>query len=262
MPKLHELLAVEGPLKGQADKCRGELLHTFDKKTHHFGEKTVTVIPLHDTGAPAVVEEQLDLQTTIRKELAWLSDLWAKAMDGAFAVAQANTGANADVILEDGTTLLSKVPATALLELLKRAAEIQELASKIPTLDPTKGYQIDNTHKESAHGVYKAREDRKIRTKKETKALVLYDATDKHPAQVKEITVDEPIATIQTQQWSGLITPAEKSDMLDRAEQLTRALKSALSRANSIDIPKSDIKVGKILLSYVFDGKKAGKAQG
>lgn len=262
MPKLHELLAVEGPLKGQADKTRGELLHTFDKKTHHFGAKIVTVTSIHETGAPPVIEETLELQTTIRKELTWLSDMWAKALDGAFAVAEANTGARASVILEDGHQLLSNVPATALLELLKRAAEIQDLVTKIPTLDPTKGYTVDKNHKESAFGVYVAREDMKTRTKKESKALVLYVATKEHPAQVKEITVDEPVARIQTQQWSGLITPAEKSDMLDRAEQLTRALKSALSRANGLEVPKSDVKVGKILLSYVFDGTKAGKAQG
>lgn len=262
MPKLHELLAVEGPLKGQADKCRGELLHTFDKKTHHFGEKIVTVIPLHETGAQPVIEEQSELQTTIHKELKWLTDLWAKAMDGAFSVAEANTGARSDVILEDGTVLLKNIPATALLELLKRAAEIQELASKIPTLDPTKGFAPDKEHKEAANGVYKAREDNKLRTKKEVQYIIVVQPTKEHPAQVKETSADVPVAKIQVQQWSGLIHPVEKSDMLDRAEQLTRALKSALSRANSLEVAKSDIKVGKILLSFVFDGTKAGKAQG
>ncbi len=257
MPKLHELLAVEGPLKAQADKTRGELMHTFDKKVHHFGEKIVTVFPLHET-QPPVIEEQLDLQTTVQKELAWIADLWSKAINGAYAVATANTTAKADVILEDGKTVLLKdVPSTALLELLKRGAEIQELVTKIPTLDPTKGFVLD---KDRGNGIYKAREDNKTRTKKELQPLILYAATKEHPAQVKEMSVDVPVAKIQTQQWSGLITPAQKSDMLDRAEQLNRALKSALSRANSLDVAKSDIKVGQILLSYVFDGTKAGQA--
>lgn len=32
MAKLHELLAAEGTAKGQAEKCRADLLITFDKK--------------------------------------------------------------------------------------------------------------------------------------------------------------------------------------------------------------------------------------
>lgn len=263
MPKLHELLAIEGPLKSQADKTRADLISTtFEKKRHLFQEKVETFTPVAD-GAPAVTESQLSLQTTVHHELEWISGIWSKALDAAFSIAEANTSARADVVLEDGkTVILKNVPATALLELEKRASEIQQLVAAIPTLDPAKGFVPDP---DKGSNIYKAREDVRKRTQKTQIPLVLYAATKEHPAQVKEISVDLPVGTLQTQEWSGLITPAEKADMLDRAEQLGRALKAARSRANSIDVPtlNGNSAVGNTLLSYVFgNGRKAGQAKG
>lgn len=244
--KLHELLAVEGPLKAQADKTRTDLSSTFEKKRHLFMEKTVTFQPSEE-GAPTVREEQLDLTSTVPKELVWISGIWAKALDAAYQIAEANTVARADVILEDGTKLIGNMPATALLELEKRAAEIREFIAGIPTLDPAKGFQLDP---DRGKNIYKARETNVNRTRKTQRALVLYEATKEHPAQVKEISVDEPIGKIQTQEWSGLITSADKADMMDRAEQLQRAVKQARSRANGVEVDIAKT-IGSTLLSYV-----------
>jgi len=257
MPKLHELLAIEGPLKSQADKCRTDLAASFDKKRHLFTEKLVTFKPLEEGKAP-VTEEQSSLQTSVSSELNWIKGIWSKALDGAYSIAEANTVARADVVLEDGTLLLKNVPTTALLELEKRANEIRDLVGAIPTLDPAKGFELDAAR---GKGIYRAKDDVRFRTKKVQKALVLYDATDKHPAQVKEISVDEVTGEIVTQEWSGMITPAEKADMLDRAEQLARAIKSARSRANGVDVPEFTVVVGSVLLSYVFDSVKRDQAQ-
>ena len=51
----------------------------------------------------------------------------------------ANTEAKADVILEDGTTLLKAVPTTSLLRLGHRLEEIRDLVRSIGTLDPCQG---------------------------------------------------------------------------------------------------------------------------
>ena len=87
----------------------------------------------------------MSIQTTVQKELGWIKGHMAKALDASFQVAEANTKARADVVLEDdaGTVLLKDVPATALLELEKRAVEIQQLVASIPTLDPAKGFTPD-----------------------------------------------------------------------------------------------------------------------
>lgn len=247
MPKLHELLAVNDNLKGQADKCRAELTSTFEKKRHHFGRKLVTFKPIAD-GQPTVTEEQSDIQTTVGAELKWIGTMLADSMDVAFQIARTNQEAVADIVLDGGTVLAKAVPATALLELEKRTNEIHALVVAIPTLDPAKAFAPDP---QEGRGIYRARPETKTRTKKVPKVLTLAAATEKHPAQVQAYHEDEPIGTVETIEWSGLITPTQKADMLDRVEILRRAVKAARSRANNVDA-QIDQKIGKNLLDYVF----------
>ena len=248
MPRLHELLAVDGNLKAQADKTRAELTNTFEKKQHHFTEKTVSYKP-YEEGALPTVESQLDLQTTVPKELKWISEFLIKSLDVSYQVAEANTVARADVVLEDGKTLLSQIPATSLLELEKRAKELHDFVSAIPTLDPAKGFRLDP---DRGSDVFKAREDRKTRTKKIQKHTVVVPPTKEHPAQVALVTEDVPVGDITTLEWSGLITVAAKGDMLSRVEMLTRAIKKARSRANEAEISATSNKIGADIINYVF----------
>lgn len=250
MAKLHELLAVEGQLKGQAQATRTELAATFSKKRHLFEEKIVTFHP-NTEGAPTVTEQQSDLQSKVRDELSWIADIWSKAIDVSFMVAEANTHAVSDVVLESGAVLLRDVPATALLELEKRGAEIRELIMAIPTLDPAKGFTLDD---DRGANVYRAREVAKTRTKKEAKVVVLYPATTEHPAQVQMISEDVPVGRIVEREWSGLITPAEKGRLIERAEEFARAVKTARQRANEavVAVDSQNDEVGKAIFGFVF----------
>jgi hypothetical protein len=248
MPKLHELLAVEGNLKAQADKTRNELMGTFQKKSHHFTEKTVSYKPF-DEKEQTVVESQLDLQSTIVKELRWISEFLTKALDVSYQVAEANTTARADVLLDDGTTLLANIPATALLELEKRAKELHDFITAIPTLDPAKGFKADP---ERGEDVYRARDDKRPRTKKSPRVITLAPPTQQHPAQVQLIQEDVPVGETTTIEWSGLITVAAKGDMLSRVERLARAVKQARSRANEVQVAADKNRVGAAIISYVF----------
>ncbi len=246
-PKLHELLAVESNLENQADKVRGELANTFEKKRHLFEEKLVTFTP-NGEGVQPTRESQSDIQSTVAKELDWILPFIAKSFDASYQVAEANTAARADVILDDETVFISQVPATALLELEKSLAKVQALVVAIPTLDPAKGFQLDE---QRPGGIYKARDVRKNRTKKTFVPLVLALATKEHPAQVKEGYEDLPIGTVE---WSGLITPATKADMIARVEQLIRAVRRARSRANEQEVDTTKV-IGKKLIGYVFNSK-------
>lgn len=247
MPKLHELLAVEKGLKSQAEATRGELQGTFGKKEHHFTKRLVTFTPVEE-GAPQVIEGQLELQTTVPKELKWIGEKLAAAMDVSYRVAEGNTQARADVVLSDGFILLKALPATALLELEKRVAEVMALIKTIPTLDPAKGFQ---PAPDQGTDVWQARPDSKTRTRKVQKVLTLAQATEKHPAQAQVISVDEPAGQLVTQEWSGLISTAAKGHMLDRVEDVRRAVKAARSRANETEV-SSQAAIGQTLLTYVF----------
>ncbi len=248
MPKLHELLAVEGPRKAQAAKVRTELAATFDGKPHHFTEKKVTYKP-REEASDVVVEDQLDLQTTVPRELEWIAPFLITSLDASYQVAEANTVARADIVLDDGTVLAAGLPATSLLELEKRTAELREFVTKIKTLDPAKGFSPDP---ERGAGIFRARDERKTRTQKISRPMILHPGNDKIAAQVQLVTEDVPVGDKVTMEWSGLITTADKGKMLERVEDLARAVKSARSRANDTEVPRNDRKIGAKIIGFVF----------
>jgi hypothetical protein len=249
MSKLHELLAVHGSLSGQASKVRQELMVTFNKKRNLFEGRMKSFTPNEEVAGAIAIEEQQDVQSTIAREIEWVSKHLAKAVDIAYQVDTANTIAKADVVTEEDEIVAKDVPATTLLQLEKRVAEWKDLIVAIPTLDPAKGFQPDES---SGKGFWKAREVTKMRTRKDKKPLVLYDATDKHPAQTQVLDVDTVVGKILEQEWSGLITPTLKADLLDRVETLYRAITKARSKANEQDVDTKDKKIGADLLEYVF----------
>ncbi len=250
MAKLHELLAVSGNLEGQAQKCVTDLKDSFSKKHHLFVERTVTFTS-NKEGAEPVTEEHLELQTTVPRELRWVGEMLIRLLDADHAINEANTVARADVQLEDGAVLLKDMPATSLLELEKRMKWLHDLIATAPTLDPAKGFKPDE---EKGNDVYRAREVVRTRTQKMTRPIVLYDATDKHPAQTQLITDDVPVGTIRGMEWSGMITPAHKAELLDRCERLTRAVKRARSRANDVELASAR-RIGYVLWNFVLDGQ-------
>jgi hypothetical protein len=250
MPKVHELLAVQGNINGQTQKLRTDLMATFEKKKHLFQE-TLQTFQSTEEGKDSTpqVESQQSIQTSVLKEINWISQKLVKMIDIGHQVDIGNTQAKADVTLEDGTTLLRDIPATTLLWLEKRISEWKDLILSIPTLDPAKGFSLDTSR---GKGIYKAREVNKPRTRKTKEVIQLSPATDKHPAQVQLIDIDKNIGTIKEQEWSSMITPALKADLLDNVEKLDRAVKAARSKANEQEVAKDAGKIGSDLLEFIF----------
>lgn len=249
MPKMHELLAVNDDQKGQATKTRGDLISTFSTKSHLFRKKIVTFRP-NEENIPPTTEAQSDIQTTLSKEIHWVSGFLTKAVDSGYQIDIGNTQAKADLVVDGMSEPLAKdVPATSLLQLEKHLVAVRELAAAIPTLDPAQGFTEDKT---LGKGYWVARDIVKGRTKKVKKVLTLAPATDKHPAQVQTYDEDVTIGTILEQEWSALTTPAIKSEVLARVDNLIQAVKKARSRANSLELDVTAHKIGKKLMDYVF----------
>ena len=250
MTQLHELLAVHKNLENQVAKTSGELADTFEKKQQRFGETVIVTEWKEEGKAPSTVV-QASLQTTVGEELKWISKFFVKAMDVATQIDAANQKASASITLDDGRTIASDVPVTTLLELEKRLTTLQELFAKIPTLDPTQAFEIDPTFRKP--GVYKSREVIKPKTAKIDKALVLYEATKEHPAQVKEKTYDVEIGQTRTIEWSGMITPAEKAGIHARVDEMIRAVKKARAVANAVEVDQTR-KIGAAIMDYLVTG--------
>lgn len=246
-PKLHELIAVRANLKQQAAKTMADLSNTFEKKQHHFTAKVKAFTP-NGENAEAKIEEQLDLQTTVKKELIWVKDFIVKSLDVSLQVATGNTTAKSDIVLENGTVLATDIPATTLLELEDSVEELRKFAERIPTLDAAKGFRPDP---DKGEGVFVSREVEKTRTQAQKKIYTLAPATDKHPAQTQLVDEQVAIGTIREREWSSMLTVAEKGDMLYRIEELSRAVRKARARANETEVDISR-KIGGDLIKYAF----------
>src|ERR1700679_56315 len=197
MAKLHELLAVKSNVENQSKKVASDLKNTFEKKRHLFEQKLVT-FKSNEENVPAVTEAQSDIQTTVNKELTWISDILVRSIDVGHQIDVANTLAKADIMTENGDVIAKDVPATSLLQLEKELKEFRDLVMTVPTLDPAKGFTQD-TNREA--GIFQARDVTKTRTKKSARPIVLAQATKEHPAQVQLISEDIPTGTIQEQEW-------------------------------------------------------------
>lgn len=211
MSKLHELLAVDAQVKAQSDASRKDLMNTFEKKRHsHFVRKTIT-FRSNSEGVPPKVEAHQDLQTSVRRELVWIGEKLAKALDIGHQVDMANTMARADVTLDDGTILLKDVPTTSLLQLSHRLGEIQEFILAIPTLDPAQGFEPDSTMSAAGDTIYKALDVEKPRTQKSFDYVVMVAPTDKFPAQVKELSVDKETGPPSRRSGLGSSPPPKRA---------------------------------------------------
>jgi hypothetical protein len=82
---------------------------------------------------------------------------------------------------------------------------------------------------------------------------VLYEATDKHPAQIEKWEEQVAVGKYVTNVQCGMLSPADKSTLLGRCDRLIQAVKKARMKANMVDVV--DQSIGKEIFSFVFDGK-------
>jgi hypothetical protein len=246
MPKLHELLAVEGDLDGLFKKILGETINTFSKKSHLFDGR-IRTLHLFDDEAPEVAPEREELDTTVDRKIDYMKGAVVRYLDAVLQKEQTNQEAKADLVLPDGTTLATNVPATFLLGLETKLKLLRQVYETIPTLPPSTEWEVDESQ---GPDVFKTKyPEETFKTEKAFKVQILYEATKEHPAQVEKIPVTKNAGRFTTTNWSGKVSPARKSILMDRLDTLIRATKKARQRANATDVKKGNI--GKVLLDYI-----------
>lgn len=247
-PKLHELLAVEGDLQGAASKIMDETKDTFTKRADHFTgfHKTLHMLDSAREQEAAAGEEHKELVSTVDEKLNYTSKAVIKYFDALLQKEKTNQNAKADLVV-DGVTLATDLPATFLLGLEARLKLVRDYYAAIPTLQPGIQWVPDSTQRP---GVYRAStQDVRTKTEKTVKAKVLYDATDKHPAQIDKWTEDIVIGLFKTDKWSGMLSPAQKSELLGRIDSLIQGVKKARQRANHAEVESTH--VGKALFDFI-----------
>jgi hypothetical protein len=246
MSKLHEKLAVRLSILGKCQLFIKEVADSFSSK-HHLYNNVVVEYTADKEGALPVTEVRGKNPETVQQKLDYVGGALAKAIDVCNQINATNCIARADVIV-NGKTILSDLTTSMLLELEKHVGAAKAMLQTAPTLDPMKGFTPDPSQ---GAGIYKAREIVKDRTAKEKVVLTLAQATDKHPAQVQVYDKDVKVGTTRQNEWSGMLTPAEKAAKLAKIEDFLDGVKEAISRANNIDVVGE--KIGEVVANHIFN---------
>lgn len=244
--KLHELLAVEGDLEGTYKKILQETGVNFTKHPdRYFGQHQR--IENFDENAPKEADQHKELDDTVPLKLDYTAIHIIRYLDAVLQKERTNQDAKADLVI-DGVMVAKDVPATFLLGLETKLKHIRaEVYETIPTLQPGIAWDEDELQ---GSNVYKRRyPDEKFRTKKVRKNHIVAEATKEHPAQVEVYTEDEKVARVITDTWCGMISPAQKSNLLGRIDRLIRTVKKARQQANTTEVVITTI--GKELFDFI-----------
>lgn len=251
MAKLHEVIAVEASLLTTAKKINEETIRTFGKRDEHFVATVRQTEYFAEEDAKQNTVEHKVMLTTVLDRLLYGTSANVRAFDVYLKKEATNQKATADLVVGD-VVLAANVPVTVLLGLETKVAELRAVYEAIPTLAPGPTWEADADRRKSG-GVYRSvHPDVTFRTRKTVRPIVMSPATQHHPAQVQAINEDVTVAKITTQHWSGMMTSAQKSDLLARIDRLLRGLKRARQRANNQAVEERTI--GAEIFNYIHEG--------
>jgi hypothetical protein len=242
--KLNQIVAVVTGKKTRTQKTLSDLTRRA-QTVALFEGMTRTYEPLDEEGE-TLPPETKRMQATARQTLAEARTALAELMDVTLTQDIANCQAKADLVV-DGRTLLADVPVTHLMFLEKQLQELRAFLEKLPTLDPAEQW----TWNEAAD-CWATERKTTNRTRKVKRSHVLYEATEKHPAQVESYDEDVKAGEWHTVRFSGAIPQQRKGEMLKRAETLIDAVKAAREQANAMEVEQQ--KGAQALLGYVLQG--------
>lgn len=227
MAKLNQIIAIEKGVKSQSFSKISQLNKDIQKKDEFNGfVKTYNKKDENGEDLPSEKKRVTQNVDSVLTELERsLTDLLAVTARKDYT----NCVAKADVVV-DGQTVVAGAPVSYLLFLEKVFTDVRTFINNLPVLDENEVWKMDAESK-----LYKSEPISTHRTKKIQKAIVLYDATDKHPAQTQLITEDVIAGYWNQVKMSGAISKRSKDGHLEKVDTLLRAIKEAREAANNID---------------------------
>jgi len=241
MKRLNQVLAVESAIKKKREDEFTRIYQDVQKPDLSAGfTKTYNA---KDENGEKFPQETKRVQVRAQDALVTAKNALQELFDITATKDATNTGAKADVVI-DGTVVLSNVPATHLLFIEKRMASVIEFIKKLPVLAADESWE-----KDPALGLYRTQPVQTLKTKKTVDFKVVVPPTPQHPAQVKEVTEDVVVGSWSTVKYSGALPADEVKALLNRAEKVQRAVKSARQAANEVEAREFSTSP---LLAYIF----------
>jgi hypothetical protein len=240
--KLNQIIAVEKTTKSRVHELISRLYHNC-AKTELFNGFSRTYRKLNDEGEDLPPDKKI-VQCNVNDFIKEFSNAMSELFDMTATKDIANCNAVADIVV-DGQVMLEKAPATFILFLEKQINDIRSFVERIPVLDSAEDWTID-----SNSNIYKTDKISTHKTKKVQTPIVLYEATDRHPAQTQIITEDMVVGYWDTVKHSGAMPASTKKVLLARVDKLAKAVKFAREEANCADAVMAD--VGSKILDFIF----------
>lgn len=243
MAKLNQILAVE---KGKKTVLHNEItdLHKATQRVQLVTGHHKTYQPVREDGETFPDDVQ-HVQYRTEEVIDQVNERLATLMDVTATKDFANCNARADIVV-NGEVFIPNVPVTYMLFLEKELNDLHTFVNKMIELDPGEKWTLDPNS-----GLFRSGEIKTHKTKKMQKGIVLYDATEQHPAQTQLVTEDVVIGHWVTTKFSGAIPRPRKKALLERIRLLADAVKFAREQANSIEA--DDQKIGRKVLDFIFD---------
>ncbi len=243
--KLNQVLAVEKGIKQRAYGLLTEVNKAVQKSASFNGFSKI--YQPNDGDAETLPPETVRVQNTSADMLSEVQKALVELFDITLTKDVANLSAVADIKLDNGTVIASNVPATNLLFLEKQLTDIKTIVGNLPELDAAESWTLDVNA-----NLFKSEPTRSNRTKKVQKAIVLYDATEKHPAQTQLITEDTIVGVYTQTKMSGAVPLPQKRAMLNRVDELLRAVQKAREEANAV--VAVDQRIGSAIFNFLLNG--------
>ena len=246
MPKLHEIVAIATGKKTEAQKYVTDAYHLLQKADVFDGLRK-TYQPLEE-GGEQLPPESKNPQANLGKIVEGAKEKWSELFDLTLRLDAGNQIAKADVEV-DGQVVAKDVPVPTLLFIEKQLTDVRSFIEKLPVPDPAERWSPNaNT------GGLSTEPTKTGRTKKVQKALVLYPATEQHPAQTQLVTEDVLAGYWTTIKYTDRVQADKKSAAMTKVSKLLDAVKIARERANATEVPAREM--GGALLNFVFDAIK------
>lgn len=245
MSKLNQIIAIEKGVKGRVYSTLTDINKAV-QKPDLFNGFVKSYIKKEEDGEE-LQQEKKKVQLTGSELLTDISLLLTELMDLTARKDYTNCNAGADVVV-DGQVLVSGAPVTYLLFLEKQLTDVRTFIGNIPVLDNAENWTLDDNS-----GLYRTDKIITNRTKKIARPIVLYPATDKHPAQTQLIQEDIIAGSWEQVKQSGALPMPRKEEILRRIEILLSAVKQAREAGNGVEETESP-RVGAALFGYLFAG--------
>ena len=237
---LHEVLAKESDSDKSAVKLMSEAINSFTNKQELFGGHERT-LKMFDSGREHEEAGHADtkyLDYTVIGKLKFVENHLIKYYDVNATKECTNQHATATVTI-DGKEILNNLPATLLLGLETKLKKYREVVNVAPTMKPGIEWIAapdlgENIHKSK-------NPDRTFKTEKSLKVISKAAATKEHKEQVETLPVEKNVGEFAYTRFSGCLTVAHKSKLIERIDVLISAIKEARQRANATAIQKMEI---------------------